>query len=110
MERSVIARALDAWPSGAFWFDGVQIGEWGATLTFACRYQPDGTDKTLSFHLVLRECRDIHWRAYAHVSGNGPVALADIRLGSDQHRKPANILTESFGLTVLYGKLAIEPV
>jgi hypothetical protein len=109
MERAAIARALNAWPSGAFWIDTVQIGGWGATLTFACRYQPDGTDAMLSFRLVLAECRDIHWRVYAHVNGGGPVALADIRLGSDQHRKPANILTDSFGLTVLYGTLTIEP-
>ncbi|MCB9457750.1 MAG: hypothetical protein H6671_17340 [Anaerolineaceae bacterium] len=108
MERAVIARALDAWPSGALWIDGVRVSGWGATLTFACRYQPDGTDKVHSFRLVLRDCRDIHWRVYVHTDGDGPVALADIRLGSDQHRKPANILAASFGLTVLYGSYSVE--
>ncbi|MBZ0275373.1 MAG: hypothetical protein K8I60_04480 [Anaerolineae bacterium] len=108
MDRSMIARVLDAWPSGAFWIDAVQVLDWGARLVFDCRYQPDGTDKMMTFQLVLNDCRDLRWRVYAHSGGSGPVTLVDIRLGTDQHRKPANILTDSFGLTVLYGSQEVK--
>ena len=64
---------------------------------------------------MLHDCRDIQWRVYAHLKlpddptmSVAATSLVDVRLGSDQHRKPLHMLTDSFGITVTYQTLTVE--
>lgn len=65
------------------------------------------------FTLQLDDCREIQWRVYAHLKHPEDQTLptatfVNLRLGSDNHRKPLHLLTDFFGLTVSYGALRLE--
>ena len=110
MDKPKLAELLGAPPDTVFQINDLQLIGWGSDVVFECIYQVESAH--IPFQMILRDCREMHWRIYAHPGGDvktrPPAALVNLRLGSDQHRKPLNMLTDFFGLTVLYGALVIE--
>ncbi len=79
----------------------VHLEDWGRSLRLVCRaHLPTGELRL--FDLIFSDCRDLRWRAYVHHHGQ-TAALVDIALGSGDHRKPAHLLTDAFGVSILYG-------
>ena len=92
----------------ALHIDAMHAGMWGRDLTFACRAAlPDGA--TVAFRVTFADCREARWRFYAHDDAPS-TALVQIALGSGAHRKPAQMLTDAFALSVLYGALVVERI
>ena len=109
MDKLKIAEALGSHPYGALWVKDVRLASWGRDVAFECLYEPGAPSKPIPFHLTLKDCREMRWRIYAHLDGQaGMASIVNISLGTGQQRKPANILTDFFGLTVSYGELVIE--
>ena len=115
MDKLKIAELLGVHPYGAFWVRDIHLVGWGSEMTFDCLYEPGAPADPIPFQLVLHDCRDIQWRVYAHLKmPDDPTmsvpatSLVDIRLGSDHHRKPLHMLTDSFGITVTYQTLTVE--
>lgn len=111
MDKARLVDAIGGPDGGAFWVRDVRMDGWGGTLRLDCGYVLS-EDELIQFELTLNDCRDIHWRVYAHLQPPGiekriMTALVSIRLGTDQHRKPLQLLADAFGLTVSYGKLNI---
>jgi hypothetical protein len=68
---------------------------------------------SVPFDIYLSDCREHQWRVYAHLKHPEDQTLptatfVNLRLGSDNHRKPLHLLTDFFGLTVSYGQLRLE--
>ncbi len=108
-------RLLDIEPYGTFKFNDMLQFEWGAELIFECTYEHAIYEKPVDFRIHAKDCRDMHWRVYAHVQASEdkdmPIAtLINFRLGQDRHRKPLHLLTDFFGLSVAYGELLIYKV
>src|SRR5690349_3915935 len=108
MDKPKLAERLGAPPDGSFQINDMQLLGWGSDIVFVCVYQAEAAH--IPFQMILHDCREMHWRIYAHPGSSDdqtrpPAALVNLRLGSDQHRKPLNMLTDYFGLTVLYGVL-----
>jgi hypothetical protein len=113
-----IINELGLIPGGSFRVVDIQIVQWGRDLIFTFHYQtvqPDGTpDVPAVFNLVFRDCRDLHWKSYAHIAllETGQVAVqtevAEIALGQSNHRRDANLLTSHFAATVSYGHIELE--
>jgi|FLYN01.1.fsa_nt_gi hypothetical protein len=108
MDKLKIAEALGSHPYGVFWIQALRLEGWGRDLVFECVYEPGGPSQPVPFLLTLKDCREMRWRVYAHADGLPSASIVNIILGTGQHRKPANILTDYFGLTVLYGEYVIE--
>jgi hypothetical protein len=113
MDKLTLCERLNVRPYGTFWVTELHIFDWGAEIMLDCQYDPGAPDALVAFRLILRDCRDLNWRVYAHLKHPEDTTLpatllVNIRLGHDQHHKPFNLLTDAFGLTVLYGALAIE--
>ncbi len=110
MDKPQLAEKLGASPGGNFRIMDMRLIGWGADVIFECVYEIDG--RRIPFEMTLHDCRELHWRVYAHAGnedGTRPsAALVNLRLGSDQHRKPLNMLTDYFGLTVMYGVLTLS--
>jgi hypothetical protein len=105
--------ALGVPPFGAFSVTQVNMMGWGQDLVLTCYLAPDLSREAMLFSLIFKDCRDFHWRAYAHLNAAEDVTLPranilNLNLGEDQHRKAAHILTDFFGLTVLYGEMVIK--
>lgn len=79
----------------------VELIDWGRTLIFT------GSAGSLAFELHYLDCRELRWRVYVH-AGAGETALVGFAPGRDQHRSPAHILTEHFGLSLYYGDFALR--
>jgi hypothetical protein len=108
MDKLKIAEMLDSHPYGAFSIRDMRLTGWGKDVVFECLYEPGAPGKPVPFQVMLKDCRDMHWRVYAHGDGQVAATIVNINLGTGQHRKPAQILTDYFGLTVLYGEVVIE--
>jgi hypothetical protein len=80
----------------------VWVGAWGRDVVL------EGECGGISFELAFDDCREMQWRVYSHENDGEPTALADFTLGRDQHRSPAKVLTDTFGLTIWYGALIIQ--
>ena len=111
MDKSKLSDLLGESQEGKFLIKAIALDSWGSSLTFDCSYEVAGI--TTNFTLKLDDCREIQWRVYAHLKHPEdqtlPTAtLVNLRLGSDNHRKPLHLLTDFFGLTVSYGKLRLE--
>jgi hypothetical protein len=101
MDIAVLCQHLNIPPESEIAVLRFALEDWGRELRFDCRATPpDGT--ALAFALWFHDCRDLRWRFFTHHEGES-AALVDLLLGTGQHRKPANLLTEAFGATVLYG-------
>jgi hypothetical protein len=84
---------------------------WGQGLHFHALAQPlAGT--IIAFELHFLDCRDMRWQIYTHNQHPDSPAfpateLVNFRMGRSEHRSPAHLLTEHFGLSLFYGQLEI---
>lgn len=117
MDKRKISEALGSHPYGAYTIENVHFINWGRDLIFDCVYDPAGPSKPVAFSLIFKDCRELRWKAYAHldVESNGthlnqqPVTpLVDIRFGRDHHRSPTHILTDHFGLSLSCGAVLLQ--
>lgn len=81
----------------------LDLGLWGRDLIFACQAESQ------SFQLHFADCSESRWRHYLHHEATEaafpPSELLNFRMGRNQGRSPAQILTEHFGLSLIYGDL-----
>ena len=80
---------------------------WGRDLHFS------GVADTMPFHLHFLDCRETRWQIYSHLQDESkpafpPTELVNFKLGRTQHRSPAHLLTEHFGLSLVYGELELH--
>jgi hypothetical protein len=113
MDKPKLCDMLGAHPYGTFWVRDVHLFDWGSEIVLDCLYEPGTPGKPVPFQLILKDCRDLNWRVYAHLKhpedASLPTAtLINIRLGTDNHRKPLTMLTDFFGLNVSYGSLTVQ--
>ncbi|MCA0457360.1 MAG: hypothetical protein LCI00_25540 [Chloroflexi bacterium] len=113
MDKGRLSEMLGLQPMGTFLVKSVTAGGWGSSLGFACLYELSPSSEPFTFTLQLDDCREIQWRVYAHLKHAEDQTLptatfVNLRLGSDNHRKPLHLLTDFFGLTVSYGTLRLE--
>lgn len=90
---------------------GVQHHVWGQQLTFRC-HTTTPQKGLIAFTLRFEDCREQRWQLYTHMQSPTNIAfpectLVDIRLGRNQHRSPAHMLTDYFGLSLVYGTATI---
>lgn len=82
------------------------LRQWGRDLIFFC--EADDTQFTVTFS----DCRETKWQIYTHMQDTGNnfprSQWVNFRMGRDQHRSPAHILSEHFGLSLVYGKMVVE--
>jgi hypothetical protein len=113
MDTAKLCAAISAEPGGTFWFNDIHLHQWGQEIVLNGLYDPPiAVESPVTFRIVLRDCRDIEWRVYAHLrppeDKTLPVAtLVNVRLGSNGHRKPLHLLTDFFGLKISYGEMLI---
>lgn len=114
MDTLKLTEQLELHPYGALTIDALHIRQWGQQITLTCTYDPGEPGKPAQFDLIFNDCRDLRWRVYSHNLGTtqgdspAPTPVVNLTLGTGGHRKPANILTDSFGLSVLYGEYIVE--
>jgi hypothetical protein len=118
MDREIIINRLGLVPGGGLSIVDIQMVQWGRDLVFECVYRTVSRnappDDPVRFNLVFKDCRDIKYRIYAHISihERGQVTavadVAELQLGKGHHRRDANILTNHFGVTVSYGEIMLE--
>lgn len=113
MDKVRLSEMLGLQPLGTFQVKSIALGGWGSSLTFDCLYDLKPSTAPVAFTLQLDDCREIQWRVYAHLKHPEDQTLptstfVNLRLGSDNHRKPLHLLTDFFGLTVSYGALRLE--
>jgi hypothetical protein len=113
MDESALAEKLGVKPFGVFRVKNVQFAGWGSDIIMDCEYEPDTPTEDVPFYIHLHDCREIHWRVYAHLKPPEdrtlPAAsMVNLHLGKDNHRKPLHLLTDSFGISVSYGTMTIE--
>ena len=101
MDLDRLTTSLSIPPESTIVVLGLDLSDWGRVLRLPCRYTTP-TGETGAFALVFDDCREMRWRLYTHYQGETP-ALVDLAFGTDAHRKPATILTDAFGLSLLYG-------
>jgi len=108
-ERAVLTDALLV-PAGEILLVDMAWLLWGQTLTFTCRYQGE---TTFDFIWQFEDCREMRWQQYSHnrldeSAAFPPSELVMLRVGQGKHRKPAQLLTAYFGLSLLYGEMTIR--
>src|SRR3569832_1054100 len=111
MDKAKLSDLLGIAQGGLFQVKTIALDHWGSSLTFDCSCEVGNI--ITSFTLKLEDCREIQWRVYAHLKHPEDQTLptatfVNLRLGSDNHRKPLHLLTDFFGLTVSYGTLRLE--
>jgi hypothetical protein len=84
---------------------------WGQGLHFHALAQPL-TGDNIAFELRFLDCREMRWQIYTHIQHPDSIAfpateLVNFRIGRSQHRSPANLLTEHFGLSLFYGRIQV---
>lgn len=113
-DKPRLAELLQAPPDGVFFVTNAHVYDWGAEIVFDCRCELNRTLPAIRFQLVLRGCRDFQWRTYAHLRSAEdlplPAAVVNVALGQDNHRRPFNLLTDSFAVTVTYSELVARRV
>lgn len=113
MDKVRLSELMGLQPLGIFQVKSIALGGWGSSLTFDCLYELTPQTSPIAFTLQLDDCREIQWRVYAHLKHPEDQTLptstfVNLRLGSDNHRKPLHLLTDFFGLTVSYGALRLD--
>ncbi len=111
MDKARLLDVIGGPDGGMFWVRDMRLDGWGSAVTLECGYVLSA-DEMIRFDLLLTDCREIQWRIYAHLQPPATASriltsLVNIRLGTDNHRKPLQILADAFGLTISYGKLEI---
>jgi hypothetical protein len=102
MGLDIIYTALGVPEGSAIQLTNVQVGAWGRDVVL------EGVCGDVRFEVTFDDCREIRWRVYAHDNDGTPTALVDFAAGRDQHRSPAQVLTETFGLTLWYGAMVVQ--
>lgn len=106
MDRQKIADALGLSPGTSLYLTKLDFLAWGNNLHFEAIA---GEDR--AFALQFRDCREWKWQTYTHMDSAGAsfprTELVNFRLGRSQHRSPAHLLTEHFGLSLLYGEVLV---
>jgi hypothetical protein len=111
MDRGTVCERLGMPLGGTFWIKDVHFFGWGNEVVFDWHYDAPG-GPSVPFQMVLQDCRELQWRVYAHLQHPEDrtlpaTALVNLRLGTEGHRKPLQVLTDAFALTVLYDKLLL---
>ena len=101
---SALHSLLKVEPTIALTLRAVQWLDWGRTLVFDISAGAAGT-----FALRFDDCREMRWRIYAHETEGEVTAIVDFAPGRDAHRSPAQVLTERFGLSLVYGEISVLP-
>lgn len=106
MDQYVILEILKLKPPTVIQFHKLELGIWGRDLKFMAQANE------IDFGCYFLECRETRWQHYSHKQhADNPAfpitELANFKQGRDQHRSPAHLLTDHFGLSVVYGKLQI---
>ena len=118
MDQPRLIETLGLVPGGGFSIVDIQMVQWGRELVFEVVYRTASRnappDDPVHFNLIFRDCREIRYKVYAHISlqEQGIVTavadVAELMLGKGQHRRDANILTNHFGVTLSYGEVLVE--
>lgn len=88
------------------------VGRWGRDFVFAAQAAA-GEGNVIPFKLAFYDCSETRWQTYTHIdlAIDTPLpttTLVSYKLGRDQQRSPARLLTEHFGLSTFYGELIIQ--
>jgi hypothetical protein len=113
MDQTKLVEAIGVQPGGIFFISDMRFSNWGQEIAFSGHYELPESDQIAHFQISLQDCRDLQWRVYAHRNtaenlAAPPAALVNLRLGTNHHRKPFQMLTDSFGITILYGEILIQ--
>jgi hypothetical protein len=113
MDKVRLSEMLGLPAAGTFQVKAIALEGWASSLTLDCLYEVGSPTIITPFKLHLLDCRELQWRVYAHLKHPEdqtlPTAtLVNLRLGSDNHRKPLHVLTDFFGLTISYGTLRLD--
>jgi hypothetical protein len=113
METTKLCETLGVPDGGQFWVTDMHWFHWGHQVVFDLVYEPPDSTGRIAFQIAMDDCRDMHWRIYAHLAAPEDAnfaasGLVNLRLGEDRHRKPLQMLTDFFGLTASYGALRVE--
>jgi hypothetical protein len=106
MNRATILRLLELQEDSPIHLLRLDMQLWGRNLVFTCQAQ------NILFYLIFSDCSESRWRHYLHHESSPeafpPSELLNFRIGRNQGRSPAQLLTEHFGLSLVYGDLFIE--
>lgn len=105
MDLIVLNQLLAIPAESTFVVLGLDVQDWGRVLRLPCRYTTPSGDSG-AFDLMFDDCREMRWRLYTHYQGDTP-ALVDLAFGTAAQRKPAHILTDAFGVSLLYGEYRV---
>jgi hypothetical protein len=111
MDKFRILDALHLSPDSTIVMQHLEWVMWGQCLFFgAFVHLPD--KQPISFQLRFSDCREMKWQLYTHMQHPAnpafpPSELVNFRMGRSQHRSPAHLLTEHFGLSLFYGAIHI---
>lgn len=113
MDKIKLSEMLGVQPSGMFQVKAIELSGWGNEMRLACTYTLTLPETSVPFDIHLTDCREHQWRVYAHLKHPEDQTLptatfVNLRLGSDNHRKPLHLLTDFFGVTVSYGGMALK--
>lgn len=90
-------------PPGIVWITGLHLEDWGRRLVLDCLY-----GDAVGFRLRFDDCRELKWRVYVHAEESQRAQLGEARFGRGGHRVAAQLLTDFFGISVLYDSLTVE--
>ncbi len=102
MGLATLYEALGAADGSAVEITEIWVGAWGRDIVL------EGICDDVRFELAFDDCREMRWRVYAHDNNGEPTALVDFAPGRDEHRSPAQILTDTCALTLWYGALIVQ--
>lgn len=109
MDRIHILEQLNLPPMTPITITSLVMRQWGRDLIFACEAQDN-----VAFTVTFSDCREMKWQLYTHMQDdevNFPrTAWVNFRMGRSMHRSPAHILTEHFGLSLVYGEIKVKRV
>ena len=107
MQHLPLHTALNLEPSATIQLTALEMVMWGRELHFS------GHADMMPFELRFLDCRELRWQLYSHLQDENnpvfpPTELVNFKIGRTQHRSPAHLLTEHFGLSLVYGELALH--
>jgi hypothetical protein len=113
MDTIRLCKLIGVEPDGSLVVTAISPMKWGEKLILNCQHEALAPGGKTAFEIILTDCRDVHWRVYAHLKHPEDITLpvatvVNIRLGTGQHRKPFQMLTDFFGLTISYGELVVQ--
>lgn len=106
MDQYVILDTLGLKPPTPIQFTNLMMGVWGRDLKFMAQAG------TTQFGLHFLDCRETRWQLYTHNQhdDNPPFPITELvnfKQGRGQHRSPAHLLSDHFGVSIVYGALQL---